>query len=98
MAREPDAWSAPYRVRFDGTENHLLIVEGRPEIGVPPYYRNDVGQLKLDAPYSHRDFRRPTGSPMAGVSSDLNRNAPSSPVVATNRGSGCSPRKLQLIQ
>jgi homogentisate 1,2-dioxygenase len=50
---------APYRVRFEGTENHLLLIEGRPEIGIPPYYRNDVGQLKLDAPYSHRDFRRP---------------------------------------
>lgn len=54
---------APYRARFDGAENHLLLVEGRPEIGIPPYYRNDVGQLKLDAPYSHRDFRRPTALP-----------------------------------
>jgi homogentisate 1,2-dioxygenase len=54
---------APYRVRFDGAENHLLIIEGRDELGIPPYYRNDVGQFKLDAPYSHRDFRRPTTLP-----------------------------------
>jgi len=54
---------APYRVRFDGADNHLLIIEGRSEIGIPAYYRNDVGQLKLDAPYSHRDFRRPTALP-----------------------------------
>lgn len=50
----------PYRARFDGSNNHLLIIEGRGEIGIPGHYRNDVGQLKLDAPYSHRDFRRPT--------------------------------------
>jgi homogentisate 1,2-dioxygenase len=51
---------APYRIRFDGEENFLLVIEGRDEIGIPTYYRNDVGQFKLDAPYSHRDFRRPT--------------------------------------
>ncbi len=26
---------------------------------VPKQWRNDVGQLRMDAPYSHRDFRRP---------------------------------------
>jgi homogentisate 1,2-dioxygenase len=26
---------------------------------LPRHYRNAVGQLKMDAPYSHRDFRRP---------------------------------------
>lgn len=27
--------------------------------GLIPKWRNDVGQLRMDAPYSHRDFRRP---------------------------------------
>lgn len=28
-------------------------------LGIPKQWRNDVGQLRMDAPYSHRDFRRP---------------------------------------
>lgn len=28
-------------------------------VGLLPQWRNDVGQLRMDAPYSHRDFRRP---------------------------------------
>ena len=28
-------------------------------VHVPKQWRNDVGQLRMDAPYSHRDFRRP---------------------------------------
>lgn len=28
-------------------------------VDVPAQYRNDVGQLRMDAPYSHRDFRGP---------------------------------------
>ena len=28
---------------------------------MPPAYRNPVGQLRMDAPYSHRDFVRPVG-------------------------------------
>src|SRR5262249_25172736 len=37
---------AAYRIGFDGEDNHLLIIEGRDELGIPSYYRNDVGQLK----------------------------------------------------
>jgi len=36
----------------------LLIVECR-RLALPARYRNAVGQLRMDAPYSHRDFRRP---------------------------------------
>jgi len=36
-----------------------LGVECRRGIGLPQRYRNAVGQLRMDAPYSHRDFRRP---------------------------------------
>jgi homogentisate 1,2-dioxygenase len=41
---EPQAW---------------LSIECKGGVGVPARYRNAVGQLKMDAPYSHRDFRRP---------------------------------------
>jgi homogentisate 1,2-dioxygenase len=29
------------------------------DLGIPRQFRNAVGQLRMDAPYSHRDFRRP---------------------------------------
>jgi homogentisate 1,2-dioxygenase len=29
-------------------------------VGLVKQWRNEVGQLRMDAPYSHRDFRRPT--------------------------------------
>ncbi len=41
---EPQAW---------------LSIECKGGVGLPARYRNAVGQLKMDAPYSHRDFRRP---------------------------------------
>jgi homogentisate 1,2-dioxygenase len=36
-----------------------LVVEWHGGVGVPSQYRNDSGQLRMDAPYSHRDFARP---------------------------------------
>ena len=30
---------------------------------IPRQWRNDVGQLRMDAPYSHRDFKRPVLAP-----------------------------------
>jgi homogentisate 1,2-dioxygenase len=39
-----------------GTQ-HWLVMELRHPLGLPHSYRNSVGQLRLDAPYSHRDFR-----------------------------------------
>lgn len=36
-----------------------LVIESRGPIGIPKQYRNDIGQLRMDAPYSHRDFRAP---------------------------------------
>jgi homogentisate 1,2-dioxygenase len=38
----------------------LLLIEARGGLGIPSQFRNDIGQLRMDAPYSHRDFRRPT--------------------------------------
>jgi len=36
-----------------------LLIESRGPIAVPRQYRNEIGQLRMDAPYSHRDFRAP---------------------------------------
>lgn len=36
-----------------------LSIECKRDIALPAHYRNAVGQLRMDAPYSHRDFRRP---------------------------------------
>jgi homogentisate 1,2-dioxygenase len=43
----------------EGTEQAWLTVECKGGVGLPARYRNSVGQLRMDAPYSHRDFRRP---------------------------------------
>ena len=36
-----------------------IVLELRGGLHLPPAFRNPVGQLRMDAPYSHRDFRRP---------------------------------------
>jgi len=38
----------------------MLLIECRGGVGIPAQFRNEVGQLRMDAPYSHRDFRRPS--------------------------------------
>jgi homogentisate 1,2-dioxygenase len=43
-----------------GSAQHFLVLELRHPLGLPATYRNSVGQLRMDAPYSHRDFRGPT--------------------------------------
>jgi len=42
-----------------GLEQHWLVVECTGGLGLPSSYRNAIGQLRMDAPYSHRDFRAP---------------------------------------
>jgi homogentisate 1,2-dioxygenase len=39
-----------------------LSGESMSGFGLLPHWRNEVGQLRMDAPYTHRDFRRPTFS------------------------------------
>jgi homogentisate 1,2-dioxygenase len=39
----------------------LLGFEAREGVAIPPAYRNPVGQMRMDAPYTHRDFARPRG-------------------------------------
>jgi homogentisate 1,2-dioxygenase len=36
-----------------------LVIESAGAITIPRQYRNEIGQLRMDAPYSHRDFRAP---------------------------------------
>jgi len=36
-----------------------LLIESAGPIAIPSQYRNEIGQLRMDAPYSHRDFRAP---------------------------------------
>jgi homogentisate 1,2-dioxygenase len=38
---------------------HYLVLEFPGGVGIPARFRNPVGQIKMDAPYSHRDFKRP---------------------------------------
>ena len=47
-----------HRMRLDGPAL-LLVVEGRSWIDLPKQFRNPAGQLTMDAPYCHRDFREP---------------------------------------
>jgi homogentisate 1,2-dioxygenase len=42
-----------------GQPQAWLSIECKGGLGLPARYRNSVGQLRMDAPYSHRDFRRP---------------------------------------
>lgn len=52
-----------HRFVLDSGVQHWFIMELRQPLRVPHGYRNGVGQLRLDAPYSHRDFRGPVHAP-----------------------------------
>jgi homogentisate 1,2-dioxygenase len=48
-----------------GVAQYWLTLELHGGLHLPKQWRNPVGQLRMDAPYGHRDFRRPTfGGPM----------------------------------
>jgi homogentisate 1,2-dioxygenase len=49
----------PHRFVPDGRSQYWLSVECAAGFGLLAQWRNDVGQLRMDAPYGHRDFRRP---------------------------------------
>jgi homogentisate 1,2-dioxygenase len=44
----------------EGRKQHWLSIECLGGMGLPKQWRNESGQLRMDAPYSHRDFRGPT--------------------------------------
>jgi homogentisate 1,2-dioxygenase len=48
----------PHRWRLDGPA-FLLVLDARSGIDVPHQFRNPSGQLRMDAPYTHRDFKEP---------------------------------------
>ncbi|HEY4105311.1 MAG TPA: homogentisate 1,2-dioxygenase [Polyangiaceae bacterium] len=52
-----------------GQTQEWLAIESHGAIGIPKQYRNELGQLRMDAPYSHRDFRAPefTGPSDEGI-------------------------------
>lgn len=43
----------------DARDHHFFSVECRGGMGLLKQWRNPAGQLRMDAPYCHRDFRRP---------------------------------------
>ncbi len=47
-----------HRWRIEGP-TFLLVLEARSWLDVPHQFRNPIGQLRMDAPYSHRDFVEP---------------------------------------
>jgi homogentisate 1,2-dioxygenase len=57
-----------HRWHLSSPEMRLICFESRGQKGifVPASFRNPVGQLKMDAPYTHRDFVHPVG-PIATV-------------------------------
>lgn len=52
-----------HRFVFTEPHQHWLVLELRQPLGLPGSYRNGVGQLRMDAPYGHRDFRGPRLEP-----------------------------------
>lgn len=51
--------AVPHRFVLDAAPQHWLWMELRSGLRTPAQYRNPVGQLRMDAPYTHRDFRSP---------------------------------------
>ncbi len=48
-----------HRFILDGAPQYWLSIEAAGGVGPLKQFRNDVGQLRMDAPYSHRDFKTP---------------------------------------
>ncbi|MEZ4456528.1 MAG: homogentisate 1,2-dioxygenase [Gemmatimonadales bacterium] len=49
-----------HRFRLDPVPHRFLVIESRGYVRTPRRYRNEYGQIVEGAPYSERDFRRPT--------------------------------------
>lgn len=48
-----------YKLKFNGNDNRLLIINSRHPIYTPKRYRNHFGQLMEHAPFCERDIRKP---------------------------------------
>jgi homogentisate 1,2-dioxygenase len=55
-----------HRWHLAAKELRLMCFEASGGVRVPEQFRNPVGQLRMDAPYTHRDFVHPVG-PIATV-------------------------------
>ena len=53
--------SLTHRWHLETSELRAMCFEAHTGIVVPKEFRNPVGQLRMDAPYTHRDFVRPRG-------------------------------------
>ncbi len=53
--------SLVHRWHVDASALRMMCLEAHTGIVVPDEFRNPVGQLRMDAPYTHRDFVRPRG-------------------------------------
>lgn len=49
-----------HRFEVDEGRQEWLSMELHGGLHLPKQWRNEVGQLRMDAPFCHRDFRRPT--------------------------------------
>jgi homogentisate 1,2-dioxygenase len=79
----------PHRWHVASGELRLLGIEGQAGFRVPEAYRNGIGQLRMDAPYTHRDFVRPEG-PIAS----FDRPAEGPSAVLIKRGGTFSHQEL----
>ncbi|MCP4250760.1 MAG: homogentisate 1,2-dioxygenase [bacterium] len=66
--------ATPYRIHPRGDRGTFLVFEATGFVDVPKQFRNSAGQLTLDAPFSHRDFRVPTE--LMGYNADRHGSAP----------------------
>jgi homogentisate 1,2-dioxygenase len=69
-----------------GERHALLWLEFQGVLGVPGHYRNHLGQLRMDAPYTHRDFHTPTAvERFTATSSVTRRSTPSAGTAPCTR-------------
>jgi len=63
--------SLPHRFTGIGKDALWLSFEIKHGLKLPAQYLNAAGQLRMDAPYSHRDFKRPTRLPLSSAKSTV---------------------------
>lgn len=63
--------SLPHRFLDVQADALWLSFEVKHGLRLPAQYTNAAGQLRMDAPYSHRDFKRPTALPTAQAPSTV---------------------------
>jgi homogentisate 1,2-dioxygenase len=51
-----------HRWHLQSSSLRMLGVQAKKGMFIPDNFRNPVGQLRMDAPYTHRDFVRPSGT------------------------------------